>query len=346
MNENRRSRLARLLGRVASVAVAVCMAVSLAACATGAGASAGTGAATTGSTGHNVAMIINGPMNDGGWFSACYEAMQEAASDLGWGTTYSENISQADYVSTMQNYIDQGFDLILLPGEEYADAAKQVAKDNPDAKFAILMGTEDDVEGIEGMYYDDAQVGKLAGSLAALLSKTNSIGFIGGQELDNTQAKMQNYEAMAKQVNPAIQVTSVFVGSFSDVAKGKEAGSVMFGQDGADVLFGDSNAEENGAIEAMKEANADGTPRYVIGLSSDLGGKDDEVYANSVVLDHKVLFEQAMKDAESGSFGKKAIKGDLSNGGIKMGTFSDKLVSADVQAKFEEYVEKIKGGEL
>ena len=330
------------LKAIGCVALVATLALGLAGC-----SSAGAAEQNQDGGQKRVAMIINGPMNDGGWFSACYEAMVAAADDLGWESSYSENISQADYATTMQNYVNEGFDLILLPGQEYIDAAKQVAKDNPDAKFAILMGTEDDLDGIEGMYYDDDQVGKLAGSLAATLTQSKSVAFIGGQELDNTQAKLGAYEATVKNLIPDGKTTSVFVGSFSDVAKGKEAGAVMFGQDGADVLFGDANAEQTGAIEAMHEAvEADGVPRYVIGLSSDLGGKDSDTYANSVILDHKVMFEQAMKDAESGSFGRKAIKGDLASGAVRMGTFSDKLVSADKQAEFNEYVEKIEAGEL
>lgn len=296
---------------------------------------------------HRAAMVINGPMNDGGWFAACYDAMIGAAEDLGWETAYSENIDQADYVTTMQNYVNEGFDLILLPGQEYEDAAKQVAEDNPDAKFAVLMGTDDDLDGIEGMYYDDAQVGKLAGCLAITLTETKSVGFIGGQELDNTQAKLAAYKETVETLDPDVQVSSVFVGSFSDVAKGKEAGSVMFNDESVDVLFGDANAEETGAIEAMHEAvESDGIQRYVIGLSSDLGGEDDDTYANSIILDHKVMFEEAMQDAVSDSFGNKAIKGDLGTGAVRMGTFSNTLVSEEKQATFNGYVTQIENGEI
>ncbi len=327
------------------MAFAAAAVVPLAGC-----SSSGDGSSDSGSESqsHKAAMIINGPMNDGGWFAACYEAMTGAADDLGWDTAYSENVDQADYVTTMQNYVNDGFDLILLPGQEYEDAAKQVAKDNPDAKFAVLMGTDDNLDGIEGMYYDDAQVGKLAGCLAMTLTATKNVAFIGGQELDNTQAKLAAYKETVEKLDSDAQVMSVFVGSFSDVAKGKEAGSVFFNQQNVDVLFGDANAEETGAIEALHEAvEADGVQRYVIGLSSDLGGADDDTYANSIILDHKVMFEEAMKDAASGSsFGNKAIKGDLDSGAVRMGTFSDKLVSADKQSAFNDYVTKIQNGEI
>lgn len=320
------------------------VAPTLAGCGTSASASTANGADEKKT--YKAAMIINGPMADGGWFAGCYDAMIAAAENLGWETAYSENIEQADYATTMQNYVNEGYDLILLPGQEYAEAAEQVAEDNPDAKFAVLMGTDDTLDCIEGMYYDDEQVGKLAGCLAVTLTETKSVAFIGGQELDNTLAKLAAYKGTVADLDPECDFTSVFVGSFTDVAKGKEAGTSMFVTDKVDVLFGDGNAEETGAIEALHEvSDNDGVQRYVIGMSTDQGGADSDTYANSIILDHQVMFEEAMQDAMSGSFGKKAIKGDLSTGAVRMGTFSDVLVSAEKQAAFNEYVDKIAAGE-
>ena len=53
---------------------------------------------------------------------------------------------------------------------------------------------------------------------------------------------------------------------------------------------------------------------------------------------------QAMDEIESGSFGGgKAITGNMDNGGISLGKFSDK-VSKDVQDKINEYADQIKAG--
>ncbi len=64
-------------------------------------------------------MFLDGPVNDGGWGASCYGAMVESAKQHGWETAYSESVAQADWVSTMQNYVDQGYDLIVAPGNQY-----------------------------------------------------------------------------------------------------------------------------------------------------------------------------------------------------------------------------------
>ena len=82
---------------------------------------------------------------------------------------------------------------------------------------------------------------------------------------------------------------------------------------------------------------------FDIGQPGDLGGADDPLIANSVVTDNKTMLKQAMKDVEDGVFGDKVIYGNLDNGGVSVGTFSN-IVTADQQKQYLDYVEQIKDG--
>ena len=61
------------------------------------------------------------------------------------------------------------------------------------------------------------------------------------------------------------------------------------------------------------------------------------------MTDNKAMILSAMKDVEAGSFGNKIVKGDLDNGGVAVGTFSN-IVDQDTQAKYQEIVSQIKAG--
>ncbi len=53
-----------------------------------------------------------------------------------------------------------------------------------------------------------------------------------------------------------------------------------------------------------------------------------------------------MDEVESGSFGGgNVIEANMSNGGISLGKFSDK-VSSDVQSKIKDYADKISADEF
>lgn len=309
----------------------------------GSGAASGSGS-DSGSGDKTVAMVLSGPVNDGGFNSTCYDAMKQAAQELGWKSEYTENVSQSDYVTAAQGYVDQGATLVIMAGSEFNDAAKQVSGDNPDTKFAVMSSS---VQGpnLEGITADNQQVGRIAGVVAATFTKTGSVAYVGGMEIDSTRTQMAGYEEAVKKLKPEASVSKVFVGSFTDVAKGKDAGTTFFGEKNADFLFGDGDAEENGAIQAMKDAvKKDSKPRAVMGNPDDLGGADSDVYASSVVTDYPLMVKDVMKEVEDGKFGGKVFKGDLSNGVLRLGKFSNKLLTVEQQKAIQDEVAKIRDG--
>ncbi|MEY8354233.1 BMP family protein [Lachnospiraceae bacterium 54-53] len=344
--------------RTASLFMAAALAaMSLAACGSSAApSSAGTTSAGTSAAGtasaettaapaetekskdFKVAMVLDSSVSDGGWGASCYQAMVNAAADSGWETVYTDNVATADYATVMTDYAELGYDLIFAPGNQYTDAVKQVAEEYPEIKFALLNGTVE-TDNITSILPDAKQIGYMAGALAGLMSKTGSIGFIGGMELDTTKAKLECYEKAAQKVNPDIKVSSAYAGSFSDTAKGKEIASSMISTYDVDVMFGDASAVDTGAREALAASEG----RYDIGQPGDLGSADDKVIICSVVTDNAALLQACMKDVESGSFGNRTIYGDLSNGCLSIGTFSS-LVPEDVQTEYKEIVAQIGAG--
>lgn len=285
-----------------------------------------------------VAMVLDSSVSDGGWGASCYQAMVNAAKDSGWDTVYTDNVATADFTTVMTDYAELGYNLIFAPGNQYTDAVKQVAGEYPEIKFALLNGTVE-TDNIASILPDAKQIGYMAGALAGLMTKTNNIGFIGGMELDTTKAKLECYEKAAQKVNPNVKVSSAYAGSFSDTAKGKEIASSMVSTYNVDVMFGDASAVDTGAREAL----AGSENKYDIGQPGDLGSAGDKIIICSVVTDNAALLKACMKDVEAGSFGNKTIYGDLSNGCLSIGTFSN-LVPADVQTKYKEIVDQIKAG--
>ncbi len=288
---------------------------------------------------YKIAMICDSSIADGGWGAACYNAMITAAEEYDFETQYTDGLSTADFASSMRSYADLGFDLIFAPGNQYTDAVAEVAADYPDVDFALLNGTLE-TENITSILPDANQIGYMAGALAGLMSETNSIGFIGGMELDTTKAKLASYEAAAKIVNPDIEVYSAYANSFSDAAKGKEIADSMISTYDVDIMFGDASAVDSGAREVL--ANYEN--KFDIGQPSDLlATQESDVIISSVVTDNATMIGICMEDVINDTFGGKTIYGDLSNGALSVGTFGD-AVSEEIQAQYLEIVEQIKDG--
>ncbi len=288
---------------------------------------------------YKVAMILDSTISDGGWGAACYNAMVAAAKETGFETKYTDGLTTANFASTIRSYCDLGFDLIFAPGNQYSDAVKEVSADYPKVYFALLNGTVETAN-VVSLLPDAKQIGYMAGSLAGLMTKTNSIGFIGGVELDTTKTKLASYEAAAKAVNPNVKGFSAYAGSFSDSAKGKEIADSMVSMNNVDVMFGDASAVDSGAREALAKHK----DRYDIGQPSDLlATQKSPVVIGSVVTDNAKMIKLCMEDVKNGTYGSKTIYGNLSNGSLSVGTYSE-AVPKEIQTKYLEIVEKIKEG--
>lgn len=287
---------------------------------------------------YRVAMLSDTSISDGGWGASCYQAMVDAAKNKGWTTAYSDNVETSEFVTVMTEYADQGYQLIFAPGNQYTDAVEQVAADYPDTYFCLLNGTFE-AENVTSVLPDAKQIGTLAGVLAALLTETNQIGFIGGMELDTTRAKLESYTTAAKKVNPDVQVQSAYGGSFDDSAKGKEIAASMVSTYDVDVMFGDASALDTGARETLAQYEN----KYGIAQPGDLGSEDDPLIPCSIVTDNSALLEACMEDVVNGTYGNKTIAGNMENECLSIGTFSS-IVPEDVKTQYLEYVEQIKAG--
>lgn len=288
---------------------------------------------------YKIAMLLDSSISDGGWGASCYQAMVDAAEEMGWETAYTDNVKTSEFTTVMTDYADLEYDLIFAPGNEYTDAVVQISEEYPDTYFCLLNGAVES-DNVISVMPDAEQIGYLAGALAGLVTQTNSVGFIGGMEIDTTKTKLDSYEAAVKKVNPDINVSSAYAGSYDDAAKGKEIANSMISTYDVDVMFGDASAVDTGAREAL----ADVENKFSIGQPGDLGSADDDVIICSVVTDNAALVKECMEAVEAGEYGNKTIYGNLDDGCLKVGTFSDKLASKEIQDKYMELVEQIKAG--
>lgn len=344
------------------------MVLSLAACGggSGGGSSAGTGdaAPSTGDSGasagdagsgktYKVAMICDSSISDGGWGMACYNAMIDAAEKYGWETAYSDSIAQSAYYDNIVTYCDLGYDLIYAPGNQYTDAILQAAEEYPDIAFALLNGGADTPEkaangNVTSLLPDAQQVGWIAGILAALMTETGKVAFIGGMEIDTTKGKYAGYvesaEYVGAQEGKAVEALDiVYSGDFSASDKGIEFAKAMMDQ-GADVFFGDASAVDSGARQAIDEANAaSGSVKvYDIAQPGDFLGQN-ECIIGSQVTDNSGLVGLCMEAVENGTFGGETIYGTMQNGVLSVGKLSD-LVPSDVQDKYNSYIDQVMDG--
>jgi basic membrane protein A len=107
----------------------------------------------------------------------------------------------------------------------------------------------------------------MVGYIAAAVSKTEKVGFVGGISSEVIEQFQYGYEGGVayanKQLGKNVQVVSQYAESFSDAAKGKSIANKMF-TDGCDIVYHAAGGTGTGVIEAAKESG-----KFAIGVDRD-----------------------------------------------------------------------------
>jgi basic membrane protein A len=244
-----------------------------------------------------VALLLSGPITDGGWNQFAYQGLQQLKAE-GFDTTYTENVNQSDIPRVARGYADDGYNLIIGHGFEYGSAFLDVAPSYPKQWFFATTFKPQDLipantEWIDCAYYD---AGYAAGALAALMSKSHIVGFVGGGD-NPTQHGMKNaFITGASQTVTGTKGLGVVTGDYNDAAKGKEAASTMVGN-GADVIWHAADVTGLGAIQGAAAAGA-----KVLGCYSDQTQLAPQNMGSSLAMDLANMVVKVGHDARDGKF--------------------------------------------
>ncbi|MGY3725670.1 nucleoside-binding protein [Granulicatella balaenopterae] len=286
--------------------------------------------------------------NQGAWEGLTEWGKENGLEKGAEGYNYLQSNSDSDFIPNLNLAINSNYDMIFGVGYKLKDAIEEVAKNNPDAHFAII---DDSVElpNVASVTFKDHEASFLAGVAAAETTKTNKVGFIGGQHgvvIDRFEA---GFVAGVKAVNPDIQVDVQYADSFSDAAKGKALADAMYAND-VDVIFQAAGNAGTGVFTAAKEiVQADPAKNvWVVGVDRDQTeeGKvsdDRNVTLISTLKGVGTAVKNLSNDAVKGEFngGKQLYLGLKEDGvGVSEGQISD-----EAKAKIKEFKEKIIAGE-
>lgn len=302
-----------------------------------------------------IALLLSGNLGDMSFLDSANEGTKEIADKYGAEVKVIEMGADATkYETNVLDASDAGYDIIIGSGWQLQEPFQNVAQDYPDTKYIIFDAavdyTKGDYSNVYSITYKANEASYLAGIMAASMSKTGTLGFLGGMDGAGINDFLIGYIEGAKSVNPDIKVISGYVGSYSDSPKCKEMALAQYNQ-GADFVFTAAGASGIGTLEAAKE-----TGKFAIGVDSDqamLYATSDpaqsELIPASVMKNVNTTLVRAYEKILDGSltWGKEEQLG-LADGavGLSDNEYYQKLVPEDVKTKITEASDKIANSEI
>ncbi|MBF0360314.1 MAG: BMP family ABC transporter substrate-binding protein [Oligoflexia bacterium] len=267
-----------------------------------------------------------GGINDQSFNQSAWEGLKRAKSELAIKVSYQESKQDADYASNLETLMDGKNDLIWGIGFKMSDKILAAAKQNPKQKYAIIdVGYEKTPANLIGVLFKSEEPCFLVGYIAGKMSKSGTIGFVGGIKVPLIQVFQYGYMAGAKFANPKIKIIDQYAESFTDAAKGKAIANQMFKQ-GADIIFAAAGSVGDGVIEAAKEQK-----KMAIGVDRDQNSLAPDTVITSAMkrVDHAIF--NVAKDLKAGVYkGGTTITYSLKDGGVDIAPSTSKHVPANI----------------
>lgn len=280
-------------------------------------------------------VLDKGGKDDKSFNSAAYRGLNEAIAQLKVFGKYVEATDDGSFEPMVRRFAQKDFDLILAIGISQAEAVKKVAAQFPSKHFAIV-DSEVKAPNVESILFQEHEGSYLVGAIAALVSKTGKLGFIGGMDVPLIRRFEMGYRAGAKKIDPKIQVISNFVGVTGDAwnnpAKAKELAISQYDA-GADIVFAAAGASNAGLFDACEEKK-----KFAIGVDSNQNWIKPGLVLTSMLKRVDVAVFDAIKQAMNGHFRAGTVWYGLENHGIDyaMDSYNAKLISPAVREKVEK----------
>ena len=289
-----------------------------------------------------VALVLPGPITDGTFNSAAYQGIKQAEQKYKIKVSIQENTSFAQSESALLQFARQGFDVVIGHGFQFGDPAKKIHKQFPKTWFIINTTKVAGAPNLASFDNRWGDAGYVAGFVAAMATKTGTIGHVGGVPVPVIQEYNEGFERGAKRFRPNVNVLSAYVGSFTDVAKGKEITLGLI-ERGADVVTATGNESVVGTLQAARERKV-----RMIGSAFDASGLAPDTIVTTALINFDVNLVRAIGAVLDGSIKPQNYLLGFNENGIGLSGYGkfDGAFSADQKKRVQDLIAEIRSGKV
>ena len=289
-----------------------------------------------------VALLTPGSVRDAGWNQSAYEGLEAIRDDLGAQVAHQETRTPQDFEAGFRDFAARGYDLVFGHGFEFQDAAAKVGSEFPGTVFITTSGSTIRPN-VAPVVFELEQATYVLGYVGARVSKTGRLGAVGGVEIPSVASTFLAFEAGAHAARPDVRFVSSYLGSWEDVAGGREATLAQIAS-GADVLIHNADSAGRGFFQAAEAS----TGVYVFGTNRNQNHLAPSVVLASAVLDIPRALLLVAREVEEGRFEPRSIRFGLADGVVSI-AWNERLTATlapEIREEAEALTKRIAEGQL
>jgi len=293
-----------------------------------------------------------GGIEDDSYNDMLYNGMVLARAKLGIRYLVETPRTPEDDIPIMEALMDRGCTVIIAGGGYHMiEPVEILSRRRPDVTFVLV----DDVAAsyppnVASVTFRQNEGSFLAGALAALVSETGRVGFVGAADLPIINDFLVGYRAGARHVRPATRLDLAYVATdlpegqspFEAPQQGRDVALRLYGQ-GCDVVFAVAAGSNRGVFQAARESQA-----FAIGVDSDQDHMAKGYVLTSMLkrLDTAILL--VVEKILEGRLENRNFSLGLSEGGVGLSsmTYTRMLIPREVQQQLDILAQEINAGDI
>ncbi len=172
---------------------------------------------------------------------------------------------------SFEKMVKQGCNIIFAGSYKYKDIVDKFAAKNPNIKFILIDAIAKKYrKNVASLSFKQNEGSFLVGALAAMVSKTNKIAIVAGQDVKVINDFIIGYKAGAKYIKKDIKITTKFIekvyknkNPWASPREAKQISLKLLNKN-IDIIYGVASASNIGIFQAAKLKG-----KFAIGVDSD-----------------------------------------------------------------------------
>ena len=281
--------------------------------------------------------VYIGPTGDHGWTYSHDQGRKalEAQSGGKVKTSFVENVPEtADAERVFRDLAQKGHKVVFGTSFGYMNQMVKVAKAFPNTVFMHATGykTEKNLGTYDLRTYEASY---MLGVIAGKMSKTNKLGMVASVPIPEVIRNINAYTIGARSVNPAITNRVIWLNSWFDPGKEREAAMALIAQ-GCDVLM--QNTDSPAVLKTAEEKG-----KRAFGWDSDMTAYGPKAHLGSAIINWTPYYTKTVKDMLDGTWTSSRTWWGVKEGAIDLVSIAQD-VPADTRARLDEVKKGLKDG--
>lgn len=267
------------------------------------------------------------------------------------GAIAMQAFTETDYITRFVEATENDYDLIIGLGAQTEIHVEEFANANPDKAYAIIDSAID-LPNVTSVLFKDYESAFLAGIAAALETKSEKVGFIGGLDNETINAFEAGFLAGVEEINPDIEVQVTYLNGFDDANGATQATHEMI-ESGADIVFHAAGQAGLGMFSAIRQRLMENPEQELWAIGADVDQTREGAY---FVGEEKRSFTLTSTLKKAGEvirdIAEQSYNGELEAGNIQYGVADEAIDISAGQLEGEtydivsDYRDQIRAGEL